>query len=1164
VLRQWWARFLVLGLLASVGAVWLDRPGRAIVLNVLGWTACAIGVRVAVKERGRAGRPWLVLSIGGVLLLLAGIATEIQAALTGVSTPFPSVGELFAMAGYVVLILGELDLVRLRQTEPDRDNLIDSLIVAVGTGVVIWAVVMAPFVRDDTFSIGARVANVVFVTLSLVIVAVTARLAVGPGARTPSYYLLAAAVGLLLLVDLVATLESTGQISGDWFVLLAAPIYVVMGGAALHPSHSHIADPVEQDIALTWRRIALLAAALLVAPAVLVSQVGRGREIDLPVVVTGSVLLSILVLVRLSSLVWARERAASQERSLRRTGTELVAARSSQETNETILAAVTEIAHGLPVGRASILRFDGDRADVVASEGIGATTIVGRSRAIDTLPEEVRRSLESLDMFVGIGEPIDLPPRDRRDHDSHLVVIPLVSQGVTRGAIALSSPASFSPSELRGLRALAAQVSLAIESAALAEDLHRRRGERRFRALVENSSDLIVVFDEWGRGTFASPVAERLLGRPESFFLGPMPVDFIHPIDQPRFASLLRSAAERGVDDPSEVRFLHGDGSYRWFEVRVRDLRSEPEIAGLVLNARDITDRKAAEERLARSEARFRALVQNSSDVVAVIDEQGFFTYVSPAVEPMLGYRNDELVGTNVLRLLPADEVGSSMRLLGSLTEETFSQLTLELRLRDRRGEWHHVDVTISDLRSEPAVQGIVLNGRDVTVRRALEEDIEHRSLHDELTGLVNRVAFASRVARALGRTEPRLDQVGVLFIDLDDFKEVNDSLGHHVGDRLLVAVAERVRGCLRVADVAARLGGDEFAVLVEDIYGESEVVAVADRIIAAVGRPYVVDGHEITVSASVGIAVDHDRSMAPDALLRSADVAMYLAKETGKARHAVFREDAHGGAFDRLELKASLLRAIHEGELVLHYQPIIELRSGRVVGFEALVRWLHPTRGLLGPGAFIPLAEETGLVVPLGSWVLREACRQLAEWQRVFPAAAGMKVSVNLSVRQLEQGDIVGEIGRVLQDAHLGPDRLTLEITESLVMHDADSVRGRLVDLRALGVSLAVDDFGTGYSSLGYIQRFPVDVIKIDRSFIEQMDSDGAGVVRTIIDLAAGLDADVVAEGIEEPAQHQALITLGCVFGQGFLFSRPVPAEEFVDLLRGDVAQISVGAGGV
>jgi Amt family ammonium transporter len=411
---------------------------------------------------------------------------------------------------------------------------------------------------------------------------------------------------------------------------------------------------------------------------------------------------------------------------------------------------------------------------------------------------------------------------------------------------------------------------------------------------------------------------------------------------------------------------------------------------------------------------------------------------------------------------------------------------------------------------------------------------------------------FNSRLSRALGRTEPRLDQVAVLFIDVDDFKEVNDSLGHDSGDQLLIAVAERLRGCLRVSDTAARLGGDDFAVLLEDTYGEGEIFAVADRILEAIAQPFAIEGRELTVSASIGVAIDPSRSSTGEVLLRSADVAMYLAKERGKGRYEMFQAEVHSSAFERLELKSALTNAIPNGELVLHYQPIVDLATRAIVGCEALVRWDHPERGLLPPSAFVPLAEESGIVVALGRWVLDEACSQMQRWQRDLPEAEGLRVSVNLSVRQIESPTIVEDIGRIVAENGVDPRRLTLEITESLVMDDVPEIRERLESLRASGITLAVDDFGTGFSSLGYIQRFPVDVIKIDRGFVDRLDAPGgtSGVVRTIVELSRDLGTLTVAEGIETAEQLAQLVALSCQYGQGFYFSRPLPAAEFAALV--------------
>jgi diguanylate cyclase (GGDEF)-like protein/PAS domain S-box-containing protein len=1153
MLRTRWGQFLIAGLLLCAFGTLLPATGQALILQVIGWTAVAGAYRAGRRDEGRAGRPWRLVGCAGGLILAAPIVQQLQGAVTGVEDPFPSLGDPLWLIGYVVLILGVNELAASRRTESDRDNLIDSLILAGGLGVLIWTLALGDYVADSGVSGIDRAINVAYFCLTLVLVVITARLAVGPGSRTASYYFLASAIGFMVVADLLATFETTGDVDGE-FLSVAALIYVLMGTAALHPTRSRIADPVDEEIRLTASRLVMLAMALFLAPVlVFVGGVARDDE-NLPLLIGGSVILSILVLSRLSSLVWARERTAVRERQLRFAGLQLVTARSRDETNTVTLEAVAALAGGLGGGRASIVRIEQGFGAVVASAGDRSDIAVDTEFRVEDLPDPHRGALVDRGaVTLAGGSPIDLPEGNGLAPARYSFVLPLVTQAEVRGAIVVATEQPLAPRVVRALEALGTEVSFALESAALNERLHREKSERRFRALVENSSDLILVINDRHECIFASPAIERLLGRDESYLDGPLPDDLLHPLDEGRFAALLRMAGGRGIeDDPSELRFLHADGSYRWFEVRARDLTDEAEIGGLVLTARDITDRHAAETRLARSEARFRALVQNSSDVVAVMDEQAFFTYVSPAIGPMLGFAADELVGTNVVNLLPADEVTRAMKLIDSISPRAFDQLSLEMRLRDQDGIWRNVDITISDMRLDPAVQGIVLNVRDVTVRRALEQDLEHKTLHDELTGLGNRAMFNSRLSRALGRTEPRLDQVSVLFVDVDDFKEVNDSLGHEAGDQLLVAVAERLRACLRVSDTAARLGGDDFAVLLEDTYGESEIFAVADRILDAVAQPFAIEGRQLSVTASIGVAIDPSRSSTGEVLLRSADVAMYLAKERGKGRYEMFQAEVHSSAFERLELKSALSHAIQNGELVLHYQPIVDLASRRIHGCEALVRWDNPERGLIPPSSFIPLAEESGLIVPLGMWVLEEACAELSRWDADADSANLLRLSVNLSVRQIETPTIVDDIRQVLADYDVDPHRITLEITESLVMDDAPETRERLEALRAIGISLAVDDFGTGFSSLGYIQRFPVDIIKIDRGFVDRLDAPGgtAGVVRTIVELSRDLQTVTVAEGIETAAQLEHLVSLSCEFGQGYYFSRPVPGSAFADLL--------------
>jgi diguanylate cyclase (GGDEF)-like protein len=428
-----------------------------------------------------------------------------------------------------------------------------------------------------------------------------------------------------------------------------------------------------------------------------------------------------------------------------------------------------------------------------------------------------------------------------------------------------------------------------------------------------------------------------------------------------------------------------------------------------------------------------------------------------------------------------------------------------------------------------------------------------HQALHDALTGLPNRALFTDRLQHALTQGRRRGTTCGVIFLDLDRFKTVNDSLGHAAGDELLVSVARRIDDSLRSADTAARLGGDEFAVLLEDLSDADEAVIVAQRISAALDAPVVVQGREVFVSASVGIACG--RSGASE-LLRQADVAMYRAKAQGKGRHAVFEESMQAEVLDRLEIEADLVRAIQRGEIDVHYQPVIALDGQTLAGFEALARWHHPTRGLVPPPHFIPLAEDNGSIVALGRHVLRRACAQAARWLEEFPSQEPRIMSVNLSGRQLEDPAIVADVAGALADHGLPANALVLEITETVLMQDTEATLERLAALKALGVRLAVDDFGTGYSSLRYLRRFPIDILKMAKPFVDGLDDDeeSRALARAIVDLAASLKLACIAEGIEVSHQATVLHELGCTLGQGFHFARPMPPEALAELI-GDPA---------
>ncbi|HET9311853.1 MAG TPA: EAL domain-containing protein [Actinomycetota bacterium] len=555
-----------------------------------------------------------------------------------------------------------------------------------------------------------------------------------------------------------------------------------------------------------------------------------------------------------------------------------------------------------------------------------------------------------------------------------------------------------------------------------------------------------------------------------------------------------------------------------------------------------------------QSEARFASLVSNSSDVVCVVDHDTVISYISPAVARVLGYDPQRLEGTRFSDLVHPDDAGRTVQGMEAHHENGHDSMIVELRVRHARGEYVATETLFSYQADDPNVGGTVLNVRDVTERKRFEQQLEHQAFHDSVTSLANRALFRDRVTHAIDRHARDHEPISVLFMDLDDFKTINDSLGHAAGDQLLAEVGGRLRRCLRAADTAARLGGDEFAILLEDGDDGVQAVDVADRIMQMFEEPFALEGKEVFVRASVGIAtIDGEHGGGVEELLRNADVAMYMAKERGKGTYQVFEPAMHDTALKRLELKADLQRAIEYEEYRLHYQPVIELETGRIAGVEALVRWIHPVRGLVPPLEFIPLAEETGLIVEIGRWVLREACRTAVELQRDFPAEPPLHMAVNLSARQVSRPEIVGEVREILAATGLEPGSLILEITESVMMHDLELSIERLGQLKSLGVRLAVDDFGTGYSSLNYIRRFPVDILKVDKSFVDGVIGDGEdpALTEAVIKLAGILHLTPVAEGIERADQLQRLLELRCDLGQGYFFSEPLPVEELTSLLH-------------
>jgi diguanylate cyclase (GGDEF)-like protein/PAS domain S-box-containing protein len=563
---------------------------------------------------------------------------------------------------------------------------------------------------------------------------------------------------------------------------------------------------------------------------------------------------------------------------------------------------------------------------------------------------------------------------------------------------------------------------------------------------------------------------------------------------------------------------------------------------------------EATEERhRAQNERQFQSLVQNSSDIVTLIGPDGVVRYQSPAVQTVLGRAVDSVVGQALEVLIHPDDAASARaQLTKVIVGGLAASANFECRIRHSDGGWRDMDTIITNMLDNPDVGAIVLNSRDITDRHALESELSRQAFHDPLTGLANRALFVDRVAHAMDRAERTAAPVAVLYLDIDDFKVVNDSLGHPAGDQLLVAFAERLKASTRPGDTVSRFGGDEFALLLESGDMPEAAQLAAGRIAEALKAPMRIGTEDISVRASIGIAVDQPPYEGPDGLLRDADLAMYMAKRNGKGRFEMFRPAMHEEAVRRLELAVDLKRGIEGGQLEVFYQPIVNAQTARPIGAEALVRWHHPSRGLVEPIEFIQVAESTGLIVPLGKWVLKEACRQAQSWRQSGVTDDAFYISVNLSVRQLQDPSLLDDVARALSDSGLPAEALVLEVTESVIMEDFDVAIARLQALKDLGLRLAVDDFGTGYSSLSNLRNLPVDVVKIDKSFVDRvaLDPAGAAMVRSVIDLSGALGLAAIAEGVERPDQLAALNDLGCDSIQGYLFAKPMPNGLFADAL--------------
>jgi diguanylate cyclase (GGDEF)-like protein/PAS domain S-box-containing protein len=994
-----WLAYLVVG--AVLCLLYVAVPpfrGSGPVMNLLGLSpvvAIIVGIHL---HRPASPGPWRWFAAGFALFWFGDLYTYSYPLLLNGDVPFPSLGDGAYLLVYPALVTGLVMLVRRRRAGADGGRLIDGLILTVGLTLPSWVALIAPYVHDDTLAVVAKAVSVAYPVADVLLLAAAIPLALDAGRREAAFYLVSSSILLLLVTDFVyGVLTLHGAYHHQlWLDLGWLGFYLLWGAAALHPSMARMEQvAASRETVLTRFRLVLLSAASLVAPALEFIHDLQRRDYDMAVVTGASGALFGLVVLRMAGLVRQQERWLGRERTLSSAGADLVGATGREEIEDVAVKSARALA------------------------GPDSTALVVAADAVSGAAE---------DDEDGVLVRLDLETRARlQTAQKRALALTMAPRRGTPAVLLVAGPDVADASVQAALRALATQIALALESAALSEEVHRRRSEARFGSLVQHSSDLITVLGPDGRVNYQSPSIERVLGYAPEEIAGTLFSDLVDGGDRARLLHLVESAVT-GAADPTqsiECTLVHKDGARRQFEILMTNLLEEEHVGGIVLNARDVSERKAFE-----------------------------------------------------------------------------AQLT-------------------------------------------------HQAFHDAVTGLANRALFAERVRHAIIRSRREDHGCAVLFLDLDDFKEINDSLGHAAGDEVLIEVARRVDGSIRGADTAARFGGDEFAVLLEDIHSTQEAADTAERVLEALSMPLRVGHKELSLRCSLGISVlGADGDATADEMIRDADAAMYIAKRDGKGGYRMFEPAMHEGVLARLELRTDLQRAITTGQLELYYQPVVRLADGSVSGVEALLRWNHPERGMVPPDQFIPLAEETGLIVPIGRWVLREGCRHA---RRVLSAMPGEtpSISINLSLKQIHQSDIVADVRDALADSGLDPARLTLEITETVLMADTEQAVQRLCELKELGVRLALDDFGTGYSSLSYLSKFPVDILKMDRSFLRAGASPEASDLATaVVALGATLDLEVVAEGIELREQWETLRDLGCDLGQGYFFAKPMNADDTLAFL--------------
>ena len=1073
------------------------------------------GATVVAAEMGRRlhaaieDRHWS-LFFRAMTFFFGGTLVSIWEAAAGLD-PMREVGlsDILTVTGYLFVLGALLALARARAPQGETADLIDALIVAGGVGLALWIAWVGPMFSASSLTTSERVSALAFPLFNITILTLLLRLTFTPGPRSRAYYLFISAV----VASLVASQWNLSALHdgtyGPGHPLEAARMlaYVLAGLAVLHPSMTELGENVPSAKSmLTQPRLLMFGAGSLAGPIAYLLTMGNESRVRAADVVIGSSFIFFLMIIRMWTLLKSIRRREEHFRSL-----------------------VQNSADG-------IVLLNGDRKVVYVSDA--TTTILGYSA------EELLDSNNTFD-FV------------------HADDLPLIREHFER----LSAPGAKERVELRATRKDGSLRWLAVDVVNLLHHpsvqgvvinfrdiTERRESEERareadasYRELFENAVEGIFESSADGRVIRANPALAKMLGYESPDEMIATAEVARHYADPNKRKELIDRVLAEGRVDNFLFRALTKDGRELHCSMNVVGYVSENgELATMHGLISDVTDRQRAVQELRESEERFRSLVQHSSDAIVVVDQALRITYASPSLERLFQTERTELLGRPLTTWL--DRSTSDFETL--LLLQTGHTEVLSCSVRRPGGDEVSLEVVATNMLEDESVRGIVLNLRDVSERVALEKQLRHEAFHDPLTGLANRALFLDRLTHALQRATRSDEDCYVMFLDLDNFKRINDGQGHNVGDECLQMTAGRLLGCSRVSDTVARMGGDEFAILLEATTVEG-AVALAQRIVEKMAEPLVLPTGDVVLTPSIGIAPasgDEDAK----SILRNADVAMYLAKRSTERPYEVFERSMYAETVRRIEIESELRRAIRETEFDIHIQPVMELETRTPVGGEALVRWQHPERGIVYPGDFIEVAEETGLIIDIGTSVLNGACRTLARWSK-DPSTSTLTMWVNISARQLGDPALVDQVRTALSAAGADPALLVLEITESVMAEAVEDTITRLGDLKGLGVQLAIDDFGTGYSSLSYLQNFPVDILKIDRSFTSQLDVDTGNVplAHAVVGIGQSLGLVTVAEGVETEAQSAALRELGCTRAQGFLFARPMPADDFTGFVQ-------------